>query len=88
MLKGILKNGFEWEIDEAELDDYELIEQFSDLTENPMIFPKIIKKVLGEKQLNDLKNHIRETSGSKRISIKVMEESFMEILTSNKETKN
>lgn len=63
MVKGTTKSGFEFEIDETRLDDYEFIEMLSDIEEDMTIFPKVARKILGVKQHNALKEHLRDENG-------------------------
>ncbi|MFL8969307.1 hypothetical protein ACKA04_04460 [Helcococcus kunzii] len=86
-MKGTLQNGFEFEIDEKELDDYELMELFAEADENPLASPKIITKILGKEQKDELKEHIRDKKTGK-VSIEEMTNSFIEILQFNQKIKN
>lgn len=63
MIKGKTKTGFFYEIDEATLDDYETVELLGELDENPLLFPKVLKRILGTKQTIKLKNHVRDKQG-------------------------
>jgi len=86
MLKGKTKTGFEFEIDDAVLNDYELLELFADVDENPLLVPKLVKTILGEKQKNKLIEHVRDEKGIASAD-KVAKE-IEDILTSSAETKN
>lgn len=61
-ITGVTQSGFEYSIDANRLDDYELIELFSEVDENPLLFPKIMKIILGD-QMEDLKEHLRNEDG-------------------------
>lgn len=87
MLKGKTTSGFEFEIKEESLDDYELFEclcrvdkgDYSSVTE-------MVDMLLGEEQKNRLKEHIRKGKG--HVSIKSMIDEVMEIFGSNDVGKN
>lgn len=87
MFKGKLENGFEFQIEESKLDDWELVEMFSDI-ENGNLFKivDVFKKILGDEQYKNLKNHIKEKEGN--ISIDYMQKVIVEIMQSKQETKN
>ena len=63
MIKGTTKSGFEFEISEKAIDDYEIIEMLCDLEDDATIFPKVARKILGVKQHNALKEHLRDSDG-------------------------
>lgn len=86
MIKGKLENGFKFEIDPNNLDDYELVEMLADLEEKPLLTPKVVAKILGEEQKNKLLDHLRDEKG--KVSMKAMESSVAEILLSSQEVKN
>lgn len=88
MVKGKLSNGFEFEINEEDLDDYEVLELVSDAELNPLLSPKLIERFLGREQKNKLLNHIKEKTGKKRVTVSEMGEAFTEILTKSQELKN
>ncbi len=86
MIKGTTESGFEFKIDESALDDYELLELFSEVDENPLIVPKVIKKMLGKKQKDRLVEHIRDENGIAKASALTKE--LGEILKASKDLKN
>ena len=63
MTKGVTKSGFSYSVYEESLNDYELLEMISELDDNPLILPKIVNKILGKKQAQRLKDHIRNKNG-------------------------
>ena len=63
MIEGKTKSGFKFELDEEVLNDYETIELLGDVEENPLIFPKVVKRILGDEQTIALKNHVRDEKG-------------------------
>lgn len=65
MKKGILKNGFEFEVDENVLDDMELIDALSESQgENPLAISEVTKKLLGKEQRKRLYDHLRRDNGT------------------------
>lgn len=86
MIKGKTKTGFDFKIEDAVLNDYELLELFAEVDENPLLVPKLVKMILGEDQKNRLIDHVRNengVAGVDKISIELEN-----ILTSSAETKN
>jgi len=63
MLKGTTESGFRYEIEDETLNDYELFELISEVDGNPLLLPQLVKKLLGEKQKNNLINHVRGEDG-------------------------
>lgn len=86
MIKGTTNTGFEYEIADDVIDDYELLEIFSELDKNPILLPTAVKKILGEEQKNRLLDHIRDKDGRAKMS--AMEKEIINIFTSKKELKN
>lgn len=67
-IKGKLKNGFAFEIEQENLDDYELLELFAEIDTNPLVTPRIFEMMLGEEQKNALLEHLRGDNGKVKIS--------------------
>lgn len=86
MLKGKTKSGFKYEISDESLNDYELVELLSEVDENPLLLPKLIKALLGEEQKNNLIEHIRTESG--RVPMDALADEVAEIFTSGQQVKN
>lgn len=87
MIIGKTESGFEFEIPEENLDDWELIETLADIDAgNAEAIVKIPKMLLGAEQANDLKEHLRGNNG--RISATAMTKVITEILKSTKKLKN
>ena len=63
MIKGKTKTGFNFEIEDEVLNDYELLEMFAEVDENPLLVPKLVKTILGEEQKNRLIDHVRDEKG-------------------------
>lgn len=87
MTKGVTRSGFAFEIDEGITDDWDAIELLSDITEGKLgalfAFGKLL---LGDEQLNALKEHVR--GEGKRVSMQTMSAEMMEIFTSLNNAKN
>ncbi|QBX15871.1 hypothetical protein [Streptococcus equinus] len=62
MIKGTTSSGFEFEIDEKQLKNYEFVELISEVDENELLMPKLLKMLLGD-QVKALKDHIRDEDG-------------------------
>ena len=63
MLKGTTKSGFKYEVKDEALNDYELFELLSEVDANPLLLPKLVIRLLGEKQKKNLLDHIRDDKG-------------------------
>ena len=87
MLKGKTESGFKFEIDESIADDMEFVEALAEVDENPLRFPKVLVRALGEEQKQRLYEHLRGKNGTVSTQ-KVMDE-FTEMLNkAGDETKN
>ncbi len=62
MIKGTTSSGFKFEIDEKQLKNYEFVELISEVDENELLMPKILKMLLGD-QVTALKDHVRDEDG-------------------------
>ena len=85
MISGETTKGFVWEFDERVLDDIEILDAISEMDENPMVFPKLVKKILGEEQKKAFYDAYRNEDG--RVPVEELVLAFGEILTGNPETK-
>lgn len=85
MVKGITKTGFRFTVKENIGDDWELIEQLSEVESNPLVCVGILKKLLGNQQYNALKSHIKKKFG--KVTTKQMMLAFNEIMQMNEQTK-
>lgn len=79
MIKGKTATGFDYEIEDQILDDYEIVEMLGDLEDNPLVMPKLITKILGKDQLAKLREHLRGKNGvvSTTAMAKELESIFM-----------
>ena len=84
MKSGITATGFEFEIEDEVLDDYELLEILTDIDAGDLtVVPKMVDMLLGNEQKKKLKEHVRATTG--RVSTKAMMDEIALILSSNNE---
>lgn len=76
MLKGTTKSGFNFDIEDKRLNNYELLEAISEVEESPLALPRVIKLLLGDNKAKALKNHVRDDEGfvsSEKLSAEIME---------------
>ena len=63
-IKGKTPSGFEFEISERRLNNYELLELIGEVDEgNGQAFPKVLKLLFGDDQAKSFKDHLREEDG-------------------------
>lgn len=86
MLTGKTKSGFKYEISEERLNNYELLESISEIEENPMVLPKVVKGLLGKEQHDALKDHLRNEDGV--VQLEILGKEVEEIFQSHNQTKN
>ena len=86
MITGKTKTGFAYEISEARLKNYELVELVADVDTNPLILPKLVKLMLGEELADKLKDHIRDEDGF--VDLEKINQEIAEIFESQKAIKN
>lgn len=87
MIKGKTSSGFEYELDDDALDDYELLEMLCDVDKgNTSLIVDAVKKLLSPEQEKNLREHVRSKKG--RVSAKKMIEELGEILASGNTGKN
>lgn len=86
MITGKTESGFEYEIPKESLNNYELVENISELEENPLSITSIVNQLLGKEQAKALKEHVRKDG---IVSIDRMSEEIIDIFkNSGEETKN
>lgn len=83
MIKGVTKNGFCFEIDEARADNMEFLEALAETQENALAFPKVCSMLLGEEQKKRLYDYLRDENG--RVPIADVEEAITDIMASSGE---
>ena len=83
MVEGKLSNGFEYRIEDENLDNYETFEKLCDIDENPddnlYLISEVMVDILSKEQYEELKAYVREKDG--RISTKKMMVLLKEILS-------
>jgi hypothetical protein len=77
MLKGKTKSGFEFEVPDEQLTNFELIEVLADVDSNPLLLPKLVKMLLGDDQKKRLADHLRTETGI--VPVDAMGAEIMEI---------
>ena len=85
MLKGKTKSGFEYEIADERLNNYELLESMAEVDSNPLTLPTVINLLLGKENAMALKNHVK--GDGEFISTEKLSQELQEIFNS-KEVKN
>ena len=63
MQKGKTKSGFNYTITDDALNNYELFEVIEKVEEKPLLMPKLVDMLLGEKQKKGLMDHLRNEKG-------------------------
>lgn len=87
MINGKTESGFEFQLDDDVLDDYELLEELCAIDNGEVSkIPHIAAMILGNEQLDALKEHIRGENG--RVSARKMSDAIEEILIKSKAGKN
>lgn len=86
MLKGTTKKGFRYEIADERLNNFELLEVLAEVDENPLLMPKLLTLLLGERQAKNLKNFLRNKEGF--VSVDQISETIAEIFDKQQKVKN
>lgn len=78
MIEGKTSCGFEYKIEDAVLDDMELVDALANLEENPTAISKIVRLLLGDSQKKDLYEKVRTPEGRVPVNdvMQVVEEIF------------
>lgn len=85
IIAGKTKTGFRYQIQKEQVESYDFLEAVGDADENPSKLPKVLKMLLGNEQMEKLKDHLRTEEGFVPTP-KIIEE-FTEIM-SNPKLKN
>lgn len=72
MLKGKTKSGFQYEISDARLNNYELMEAISESVKEPYHMPRVVTLLFGEEQKAKFLDTLRDEEGF--VDIKKVEE--------------
>lgn len=80
-------SGFEFTLVDGATDDWEVLESLNGITEGDVTkYVFIFKRLLGDKQYEALKDHLRDESG--RVPVTKMIDELQSILKASNETKN
>lgn len=86
MIKGALKSGFEFSVDETRLDDMRFIDMLAELDDgNALVLTKLLTFILGKEQKDALYEHVKSEDG--RVPIAKVTEAFTEIMQSGSSLK-
>lgn len=86
MIEGKTDTGFMYKVSEENLDNYELLEALGEVEENPLVISKVVNLLLGKKQTEKMKDHVRSKSGI--VSAEKMTEELKNIFESVEKAKN
>ncbi|WP_010247754.1 hypothetical protein [Peptoniphilus rhinitidis] len=78
--------GFVYKINENALNNFELLDLFAEVDENPLLLPKLLNMLLGEEMKKKLYDHVRLEDGT--VPVDKVSNELMEIITGNAEIKN
>lgn len=78
--------GFVYKINENALNNFELLDLFAEVDENPLLLPKVLSKLLGEETKKALYDHVRLEDGT--VPVDKVSNELMEIINGNQEVKN
>lgn len=85
IIRGITKSGFRFSFDSEVFKDMELLELIGEVDDNPILMPKLLEKMFGKKQKDNLYDFVRDDKGS--VPIEKISEIVKDIFES-KELKN
>lgn len=86
MVRGKLKNGFEYEIEDHTLNDMELLDLIHEVDEDRSMLPELIRKLLGKDQKKAFYDSLRTENGNVPVDETVL--ALREIFEQSSETKN
>lgn len=88
MEKGTTKSGFEFAVESSVFDDWEILEKLNEIDNgNSALMVDVARQVLGQEQLDALKEHVKEQNGGKA-TITAMGEALGEIFEACNTSKN
>lgn len=85
ILKGKTSTGFNYEVDKRRLENYELLEAFTEMETNAFAIVKVINLLLGTEQSIKLKDHVRKDG---LVDNKKIMSEIQEIVENSKDIKN
>lgn len=80
------KKGFRYEIADERLNNFELLEVLAEVDENPLLMPKLLTLLLGDRQAKNLKNFLRNKEGF--VSVDKISDTIAEIFDKQQKVKN
>lgn len=86
MIKGNTPSGFAFEIEDTQLDNYELLDAIAEVETNPIAITRVVNMLLGAEQKKRLLDHVRDKDG--RVSIEAMSQEITGIFSNAKPGKN
>nr|DAY23788.1 MAG TPA: hypothetical protein [Caudoviricetes sp.] len=84
-IKGTTSTGFEFEISQDRLNNYELVEAIAEVDTNPLVLPRLLNLMLGP-QAQNLKDNVRTDEGL--VPMKALMSEVEEIFANQKPVKN
>lgn len=84
-IKGTTSTGFEFEISQDRLNNYELVEAIAEVDTNPLVLPRLLNLMLGP-QAQNLKDHVRTDEGL--VPMESLMSEVEEIFANQKSVKN
>ncbi|WP_427814287.1 hypothetical protein ACQKTA_04160 [Enterococcus sp. 22-H-5-01] len=86
VIKGVTKSGFSYQLSKDRLNNYELLEAIGEVEESPLALSKALNLMLGKKQAQQLKDHVRNAEDI--VPMDKMEAEMTEMFTSISQVKN
>lgn len=86
LMKGKTAAGFAFSVDPDVLNDMELMEDIAEVDTNPVMLPKVIRKVLGDSQKAAFYDFYRNENG--KVPVDVVSAAFVEIMSTSNQGKN
>lgn len=78
--------GFAYSINENALNNFELLDLFAGVDENPLLLPKVLTMILGKDGKQALYDHVRLEDGT--VPADKISNELLEIINGSKEVKN
>lgn len=78
--------GFVYSINENVLNNFELLDLFAEVDENPLLLPKVLTMLLGKEGKQALYDHVRLEDGT--VPADKISNELLEIMSGSPETKN
>ncbi len=78
--------GFVYSINENALNNFELLDLFAEVDENPLLLPKVLTMLLGKEGKQALYDHVRLEDGT--VPADKISNELLEIMSGSPETKN